>query len=91
MSRLEEPILKEADQPRSPNEAPIITNLMELTPEGVREHFPKLKQVVNDYIREERLKGIATRLLYDEDEIPATGHGMAKQPQCLTGFKLPQW
>jgi hypothetical protein len=43
---------------------------MELTLEGVREHFQKLKQVVNDYIREERLKGIATHLLFDEDEVP---------------------
>jgi hypothetical protein len=73
MSQLEEPIMEETGQPRSPNEAPIITDLMELTPEGVREHFPKLKQVVNDYIREERLKGIATCLLYGEDEVPTTG------------------
>jgi hypothetical protein len=35
MSQLEEPILDAVDQLRSLNEAPIITDLMELTLEGV--------------------------------------------------------
>jgi hypothetical protein len=63
--------------------------MMELTPEGVREHFPKFKQVVNDYIKEERLKEIATRLLFDEDDIPATGAGDGQIGTTLNGFQTP--
>jgi hypothetical protein len=62
---------------------------MELTPEGVREHFLELKQVVNGYIREERLKGIATRLLYDEDEVPVTGAEDGQTGMPLSGFQTP--
>jgi hypothetical protein len=86
MSQLEEPVLEETGQPRSSDEAPIITGMMELTPEGVREHFPKLKQVVNDYIREERLKGISTPLLYDEDEVPTVGTEGNQAGTTSSGF-----
>jgi hypothetical protein len=43
MSHEEEPVLGEHDPHRSPNLAPEILDIMELTPNGVRENFPKLR------------------------------------------------
>ncbi|KAJ0600834.1 hypothetical protein HanRHA438_Chr03g0123291 [Helianthus annuus] len=42
---------------------------MEITPEGVRNNFIQLRELLNGYVREERNKGVRVRLSYDEPEV----------------------
>ncbi|KAK1418215.1 hypothetical protein QVD17_27358 [Tagetes erecta] len=52
---------------RSPDPPPIISDMIELTPEGVRENFSRLQELIDDYVQEERLRGVRVRLAYDEE------------------------
>lgn len=40
---------------------------VDLTPEGVRRHFLKLREVMNDYVQEERSNGVTVRLDYNKE------------------------
>ncbi|KAD5507453.1 hypothetical protein E3N88_15156 [Mikania micrantha] len=70
-------------------DSPVIADMIELTPEGVRDNFPRLQELVNNYIREERLRGVRVRLAYEGDSsLPlAPPHPNSNNPQ--TSF-LPQ-
>ncbi|KAK1432095.1 hypothetical protein QVD17_08986 [Tagetes erecta] len=39
-----------------------------LTPEGVKRNFLQLRELLNDYAREERLKGVRVRLDYENEQ-----------------------
>ncbi|KAD5507446.1 hypothetical protein E3N88_15149 [Mikania micrantha] len=54
-------------------DSPVIADMIELTPEGVRDNFHRLQELVNNYIREERLRGVRVRLAYEGDSsLPLT-------------------
>ncbi|KAD4983228.1 hypothetical protein E3N88_19899 [Mikania micrantha] len=54
-------------------DSPVIADMIELTPEGVRDNFPRLQELVSNYIREERLRGVRVRLAYEGDSsLPLT-------------------
>ncbi|KAD2393338.1 hypothetical protein E3N88_40315 [Mikania micrantha] len=54
---------------QSPSLAPTINDAVELTPEGIREHFPRLQELMAEYVREERLRGVRVRLAYEEEPV----------------------
>ncbi|KAD4179916.1 hypothetical protein E3N88_28507 [Mikania micrantha] len=54
---------------QSPSLAPTINDAVELTPEGIREHFPRLQELMAEYVREERLRGVRVRLAYKEEPV----------------------
>ncbi|KAI3828408.1 hypothetical protein L1987_02509 [Smallanthus sonchifolius] len=49
-------------------EGPVeISDMIELTPEGIRDNFPRLKELMNEYAKEARLQGVRVRLDYEEE------------------------
>ncbi|KAL8198174.1 hypothetical protein R6Q57_029941 [Mikania cordata] len=54
--------------PFEPSEATDINDSVDLTPEGIRENFFRLQELMKEYVREGRLRGVRLRLDY-EDEV----------------------
>ncbi|KAL8240461.1 hypothetical protein R6Q59_013816 [Mikania micrantha] len=45
-----------------------ITDTVDLTPEGIREHFSKLQELMTEYVLEERLRGVGVCLDYKNED-----------------------
>jgi hypothetical protein len=81
----ENPILEEVGPQQPQNDQAEVSDMIELTPEGVGDHFSRLQELMSDHVCRESLRGVQVRLSYDE-ELSATTTPPAVSTQGGTPF-----